>query len=161
MPLRQRSARYAQVGVWRNRGSAWTRPDGAKLFRCLLVAAIFAAASAQAAFTPVVLYLGDNVASVWDTDPPKIGVELQVGNSGSGAAEDVRVTSVTVQQGVLYEPAALPILLGTIRPQSRALLDVVIILSPNKTTRPLLTIGGSYVHDGIMFGFSLSRTISM
>jgi hypothetical protein len=135
-------------------------PVSAGLRSLWLIAAIFAAASVQAAVTPVVLYLGDDVASVWDTDPSKIGIELQIGNSGNATADDVRVTAITVQGGALRETTPLPILLRTIRSKSSVLLNFVIAVPPSKYTRYRLTIAGTYIDHGTVREFSLSRTIS-
>src|SRR5205823_8203194 len=93
-----------------------TRPAMVKRLLLAFVGALLVAGSAHAAVTPVQLYTVGAASSVWDTDPSKVGVELQIGNNGTSDADNVQVTSVTVQGGSLGGPS-LPVVLGTIGPQ--------------------------------------------
>jgi len=62
------------------------------LYRLLpaLAAAILSVGSAEAAVTPVQLYTANAGISVWSTDHRTVGVELQIGNSGTAAAGPCR-----------------------------------------------------------------------
>jgi hypothetical protein len=103
----------------------------------------------------------ENVAtSVWDTDPSKVGVELQIVNSGGTPAADVRVTSVAVRGGALSGLSALPIALGNIGPRGTALLDFVIAVPRTDGTGYLLTISGTYRDAAAPRPFSLTRTVA-
>jgi hypothetical protein len=116
--------------------------------------------SAHAAVTPVRLFTDDVATSVWDTDFSKVGVTLQISNDGISAAEDVLVTSVTVQGGAFSGPTPLPIALGTIESQGSAILDLLITVPRTDGTRYLLTISGTYSYLGGSFGFSLNRAVA-
>ena len=62
------------------------------LYRLLpaLAAAILSVGSAEAAVTPVQLYTANAGISVWSSDHRTVGVELQIGNSGTAAAGPCR-----------------------------------------------------------------------
>jgi hypothetical protein len=116
---------------------------------------------AGAAAPPVVLSAANAASSVWDTDPTKVGVEVQVMNRGTAAAEDVRVTSVGVQGGALAAAhSALPIVLGNVAPQGSALLDLVITVPRTDGTAYVLTISGTFRTGGIRQRFSLRREVT-
>jgi hypothetical protein len=137
----------------------------AGVLRLLLSAAgaLFAGVlPAGAAAPPVMLSAANAASSVWDTDSSKVGIELQVVNGGTVAAEDVRVTAVDVQGGVLAAAySSLPIALGNIAPQGSALLDLVITVPrADGTAAYLLTINGSYRTSGAPQPFSLTRTVA-
>ncbi len=125
------------------------------------VGALFTSMLPAAAASPPVLLSAPNAASsVWDTDPTKVGVELQILNRGAVAAEDVRVTSVGVQGGSLAAAhSPMPIVLGNIAPQGSALLDLVITVPHIEEPRYLLTIAGTYSAGGVRQHFSLNRTV--
>ncbi len=137
------------------------KPVGIRLLTWMLVsAALFSFALSRAAVPPVVLYIENDVASVWDTDPSKIGVELQLANKGISAADHVRVTSITVQGGALAGLPTFPILLGTVHPQGRTIFDFIMTGSPSKNTPYLVTIKGAYIYAGNSYDFALNRAIS-
>ena len=134
------------------------RSPGARLVPGLLLAgSVLAPGSASGS---VVLAADNAATSVWDTDPTKVGVELQIVNHGLAAACDVRVTGVAVQGGALSGQQALPIVLGDIGPQSWALLDLVIAVPRTDGTGYLLTISGTYRSAGTPQRFSLTRTLA-
>ena len=122
-----------------------------------VLAALFPAAAAP---PPATLSAPNAASSVWDTDPSKVGVELQIVNHGAAAADDVRVTSVAVQGGALAAFTPLPIALGNIAPQGSALLDLVITVPRTDGTGYLLTIFGTYRSSGGSQHFSLTREVT-
>jgi len=132
------------------------------LLRLSLAAiALFWVGSAGAAVTPVQLSTQNGVTSVWDTDPTKVGVELQIGNSGTAAADSVKVTSVAVQGGSFSGPGTLPIALGTINADDSGLLDLLITVpTTNGTKAYRLTISGTYTSSGKSYGFSLNWSVT-
>jgi hypothetical protein len=124
-----------------------------------LAGGVFAAGSPTAAAPPAALAADNAASSVWDTDPTKVGIELQIVNHG-GPADDVRVTSVAVQGGAFSGALVPPIALGNIAPQASALLDLVITVLRTDETGYLLTISGTYRNAGATQPFSLTRTVS-
>jgi hypothetical protein len=123
--------------------------------------ALFLTASAQAAVTPVQLVTLNGATSVWGTDPTKVGVELQIGNSGSAAANSVNVTNLTVQGGLFSGPQPLPVALGTINAGDDQMLDFVIsVPTTNGTKAYRLTISGNYMYSGTLYGFSLNWSVT-
>lgn len=118
-----------------------------------LAGGVFAAGSPTAAAPPAALAADNAASSVWDTDPTKVGIELQIVNHG-GPADDVRVTSVAVQGGAFSGALVLPIALGNIAPQASALLDLVIAVPRTDETGYLLTISGTYRNAGATQPFS-------
>ncbi len=128
--------------------------------RLLLASAVLAGATAGVP-SPVALSVPNAAASVWDTDPSKAGVELQIINTGSALADDVRVTSVDVSGGTLAAAhSTLPILLGNVAPQRSALFDLVITVPRTHTAEYLLTISGTYRHSGMLQRFTLTRSVT-
>jgi hypothetical protein len=126
-----------------------------------LASAALLAGPAQGAVAPVQLYTVSAATSVWATDHSKVGIELQIGNDGTSDAEDVQVSSVTVQGGSFSGPS-LPTRLGTIDPGESALLDVLInVPTVDGFTRYLLTISGTYTYGGtgIVYGFSINYAV--
>jgi len=122
--------------------------------------ALFWVGSAQAAVTPVQLSTLNGATSVWDSDATKVGVELQIGNSGSAAANSVSVTSLSVQGGTL-SPGTLPIALGTINAGDDTMLDFVIsVPTANGAKAYRLTISGTYTSSGKSYGFSLNWSVT-
>jgi len=143
------------------KGGIWMKWVNRLFVASLIFGMTFLAGSGYAAVTPVSLYVATSVTSVWGTDNTKVGVELQIANNGTAAADNVRVTSVTVQGGSLSSLGPNPpIDLGTIDPQDGARLDVVINASTTDgTTRYLLTVNGTYSYAGGMYGFSVNRAL--
>jgi hypothetical protein len=143
------------------KGGARMKRVNRLLLPSLVLAVMCLAGSGRAAVTPVSLYAASAATSVWDTDPTKVGVELQIVNNGTAAAGNVRVTSITVQGGSVSSSGPTPpIVLGTINPQDSAPLDLVINASTtNGTTRYLLTANGTYTYGGVSYGFSLNRAL--
>jgi len=109
---------------------------------------------------PVHLYAENVATSVWDTDPTKVGVTLQISNDGTAPADHVRVTSVVVGGGAFSGPAPLPIAIGKIMPNGSSLLDLVITVPRTDGTAYLLTVSGTYTSSGESHDFSLDRTIA-
>lgn len=125
-----------------------------------LAGAVLAAGSPAAAVPPAALAAENAATSVWDTDPTKVGVELQIVNNSTAPAADVQVTSVAVRGGAFGGPPALPIALGTIGPRGSALLDLVITVPRTDGTSYLLTISGTYRDSAAAQRFSLTRTVA-
>ena len=125
-----------------------------------MVGAVLAAGAGSAATSPIILSVANAAASVWDTDPSKAGIELQIVNNGGAIAAGVRVTSVDVRGGSLAAAMALPIALGNIAPRGSALLDLVITVPRTDATGYRLTISGIYRHAGRAQRFSLTRAIT-
>jgi hypothetical protein len=125
-----------------------------------MVGAVSAAGAGSAATLPIILSVANAAASVWDTDPSKAGIELQIVNNGGAIAAGVRVTSVDVRGGSLAAATALPIGLGNIAPRGSALLDLVITVPRTDTTGYRLTISGIYRHARRAQRFSLTRAIT-
>lgn len=118
--------------------------------------------SAQASGASVLLQIVNDVSSVWTTDGSKIGVELQIENSGSEAAEDVRVISVGVKGGALADGTRLPVALGTIRPQASGLLDFIIDNGiPVTGASYLIRVYGTYRGGAGLHQFSLHHAVSL
>ncbi len=139
------------------------RSLAATLAALSLAGALLAAATpAVPGGPPVVLVAANAATSVWDTDPSKVGIELQIVNDGSAPATDVRVTAVDVHGGALAAAhSALPISLGNIVPQRSALLDLVITVPrTDGATSYLLTISGTYRTSGARQAFSLTHTVA-
>ena len=130
------------------------------LFGLPLVAVLFLNAPTRLSAMPVRLYVGNVATSVWDTDPTKVGVSLQIGNDGTAPAEDVRVTAVVVPGGAFSGPSPLPIALGTIEPNGSAVLDLLITVPRTDGAAYRLTVTGTYSHRGNARDFSLNRTIA-
>lgn len=124
------------------------------------VAAMMAAGLPGVSATPKALSADNAASSVWDTDPSKVGIELQIVNHSGATTEDVQVTAVAVHGGALSSSQALPIVLGNIAPQSSALLDLVIIVPRTDGTDYQLTISGTYRDSGAPQRFSLMRTVN-
>jgi hypothetical protein len=122
----------------------------------LLAAALPAAAAASS----VRLSVPNAASSVWDTDSSKIGVELQIMNSGIAAAEDVRVTGIDVEAGAVAMPTAFPVALGSIAPQGSALFDLVISAPRTDGAIYRLTIRGTFRAAGVTRRFSLHPTVA-
>jgi hypothetical protein len=121
---------------------------------------LFWVGSAQAAVTPVQLLTLNGVNSVWATSPNNVGVELQIGNNGTGDANNVNVTSIAVQGGSFSGPGSLPIALGTIAAGADTMLDfVVTVPKTDGTAAYRLTISGSYMYSGKVYGFTLNWAI--
>ncbi|MFZ1906573.1 MAG: hypothetical protein WAU56_14395 [Steroidobacteraceae bacterium] len=115
---------------------------------------------AQAAVTPVQLLTLNGATSVWNSNPNKVGVELQIGNTGTAAANNVNVTSVAVSGGSFSGPGTLPIALGTIDADSDTMLDMVITVPvTNGSTAYRLTISGTYSYSGVVYGFTLNWAV--
>jgi hypothetical protein len=122
---------------------------------------LFWVGSAQAAVTPVQLLTLNGVNSVWATAPNKVGVELQIGNKGTGDANNVNVTSIAVQGGSFSGPGSLPIALGTIAAAADTMLDFVATVPKTDGTAVYrLTISGSYTYSGKVYGFTLNWAIT-
>jgi hypothetical protein len=126
----------------------------------LLAATLVSGGFVEAAETPVLLDTENVATSVWDTDPTKVGVVVQIGNSGSSAADNVVVTSVVVQEGAFSGPNPLPVALGTIKPNGSALLDLIITVPRTDGAQYLLTISGTYAYAGELRPFSLTGTVT-
>lgn len=122
-----------------------------------LLTAVSPAATAAASAG---LSVPNAASSVWDTDPSKVGIELQIMNSGVVAAEDVRVTAVNVRAGALAAPTVFPIALGNIAPQASALFDLVLSVPRVDGTAYLLTIRGTFRAAGVQRRFSLGRAVT-
>jgi hypothetical protein len=133
---------------------------GGPLLRLPLAAAVLLFEAAQVAAMPVRLYTENFATSVWDTDPSKVGVELQIGNGGDSPADNVRVTSVRVRGGAFSGPTTLPIAIGTIKPNGSTLLDLLITVPRTDGTAYRLTISGTYRYFGRVHDFSLDRTVA-
>jgi hypothetical protein len=118
------------------------------------------AGSSAVGAPPTVLSVENAATSVWDTDPSKVGVELQIVNNGGAPVADVRVTSVAVRGGAFSGPPTLPIALGNIGPRGTALLDFVIAVPRTDGTGYLLTVSGTYRDSAAPRRFSLTRTVA-
>jgi hypothetical protein len=130
------------------------------LFQLPLVGVSLLIGSTHLAAMPVRLYAENVATSVWDTDPSKVGVTVQISNDGTAPADHVRVTSVVVDGGAFSGPAPLPIAIGKIEPNGSSLLDLVITVPRTDGTAYLLTISGTYTSSGGSHDFSLNRTIA-
>jgi len=124
------------------------------------IAATLFLGSAHAAVIPVTLYIANVATSVWDTDPTKVGVALQIGNDGTAPADNVVVTAVTVRGGAFSGPTPLPISIGKIAPNGSSLLDLVITVPRTDGKAYRLTISGTYTSSARSHDFSLNRTIA-
>jgi hypothetical protein len=131
-----------------------------RLLGLSLAGAMLLPGPTRGAVPPVVLSAENEATSVWDTDPSKVGIELQIVNNGASPATDVQVSSIVVEGGSLNGPATLPIALGTIKPAGSALLDLVITVPRTDGTRYLLTISGTYAYSGGRHGFSVDRAVA-
>ena len=130
------------------------------LFVSAAAALVTAAPPGAMGAASVKLSVPNAASSVWDTDPSKIGVELQIMNSGIAAAEDVRVATVNVEGGAHAIPTALPIALGDIAPQASALLDLVISVPRPDGTAYRLTVRGTFRTAGVTRPFSLTYSVA-
>jgi hypothetical protein len=126
----------------------------------LLSAAPLLLGSVHAGVTSVSLQAQNVATSVWDTDPSKVGVQLQIANNGTAGAENVLVTTVVVGGGASSGPTPLPIGLGTIGPRGSALLDLVIAVPQADGRQYLVTISGTYSSSGRPYRFSLDRAVA-
>jgi len=153
-------AAFAMIAGFAGRG-AYLRWPRRGLFPLAAVAAALAATAAQAATTPVSLYAGAAVTSVWSTDNTQVGVQFQIANNGTADADNVVVKSVTVQGGsVSPNSPALPIVLGTIEAGHDQLLNLVITVPlANGATRYLVTVSGTYTYGSATYGFSINRAL--
>jgi hypothetical protein len=126
----------------------------------LLAGTMLLIGPARAAVTPVSLYTAGVATSVWDTDPSKVGVQLQIVNNGTGNANGVSVKSVTVQGGS-YSGSPVPILLGSLDAGENTMLDLVITVpTTDGTKRYRVTLSGSYVYAGTVYGFTLNLAVT-
>jgi hypothetical protein len=139
-------------------GTRWLRRA---LVPISAIVATLIVGTAHAAVTGVSLYAANAATSVWNTNTTKVGVQLQISNSGSSTAHDVLVTSITVQGGSLSPGGGIPpITLGTIDAGEGAPLDIVINApTTNGTTRYLLTVNGTYSFAGNVYSFSVNRAL--
>jgi hypothetical protein len=126
----------------------------------LLAAAARLLGSADAGVTPVLLQAQNVATSVWDTDPSKVGVQLQIANTGTTGAENVLVKTVVVRGGAYSGPSPLPIGLGTIAPSGSVLLDLVIAVPLADGRQYLMTVAGTYSSSGRSYPFSLDRAVT-
>lgn len=125
-----------------------------------LIAALTTATATLAATPAVRLIAEDAALSVWDTDPTIATAAVQIANTGTTTASDVRVLSVAVRGGSVQAPSTFPVALGTLTPDSDVVLPVRMKLPATNGTSYLLTISGSYVNAGTTYGFSVNRYVA-
>lgn len=95
-----------------------------------------------------VIILEDVVASVWDQSQT-IGTQGLLRNIGNAAAEDLRITSIAVDNGAYAGPTSLPLAAGDLAPTKDALFDAIFKLSDKADGRARnVTVKGDYRTDG-------------
>jgi len=97
------------------------------------------------------------------TDTPNVLlVALPIQNIGTATAEDIKVTSVNLVSAPLLAPSAFPVFLGNLA--TNAILPVNAqfdrsALAPGNHYR--MTVSGTYQAGGVVYGFSVSRNITL
>lgn len=91
-----------------------------------------------------VIILEQAAASVWDKTQT-IGTQGLLRNIGDAQADDLRVTSLKVQDGTYFGPATLPLVLGDLAPNKDVVVDAIFKLSTAADGKPrLITIDGDF-----------------
>jgi hypothetical protein len=113
----------------------------------------FVTVEVQCAASPVIL--SAVAPGAYLDDPTTLLAALQLENTGSVTAQDVRVESIVLPGGTVLSPADFPLLLGTIVPQSAAVVSASFSGTfPQEASLPM-TIAGTYTAEGATFCFDL------
>ncbi|MGC1366877.1 MAG: hypothetical protein WA829_14365 [Candidatus Acidiferrum sp.] len=92
--------------------------------------------------------------------PNQLLTSLAIFNTGEGAAEDIKVTSISIPGATLTLPASLPLTLGTIPADSSSILDANFSdASAQAGTSYTVVVAGTFVEHGHQFKFSLDETV--
>lgn len=88
------------------------------------------------------------VASVWE-EPEVVGSKGLLVNVGDGAAMDVRVTAVAIEDGTYTGPVSPPLLVGDLVPGANGAFDAIFELATPADGRPrAVTVDGDYITGG-------------
>ena len=104
------------------------------------------------------LQIGLVGASVWDDGSVALAISLE--NEGNKAAPDVRVVSVTFGAGKRVTPGVLPVDLGEILSENRAVIKArfQMLTVPGACT---LTVSGLYTLQGYSYPFTATNEVSV
>ena len=92
--------------------------------------------------------------------PSSLYTALSIMNDGTGTAEDVEVTSVTIPSVTLSLPVALPSAIGSIAPDGDSTLAANFSGPDAKAdTEYKVTVAGTFREHGHKFKFSLEQTV--
>jgi hypothetical protein len=98
------------------------------------------------------IVIEDVAVSAWD-DGEHVATEMSLQNLGTATARDVRVTRVEVKGGQFSGPDSLPVSLGDLPADERAVFDSIFVL-PGDGRQRLLSLEGDYRLDKKRFSFS-------
>jgi hypothetical protein len=94
------------------------------------------------------IVLKEAAVSVWD-DNVSVGTQMQLVNTGTLAANQLRVTRIEVTGGTYAGPVALPTgPLGNVRPGGGIRLDAILKVSNTDGSERMLTVEGDYLQNG-------------
>ena len=128
-------------------------------FRCLL-AIVLPLLPAAAFGRPPTETLTTATPGVYPEDG-NLYVALPIENVGPVPVLHVQVESIRVASGSLLTPIALPVVLGDIQPEERAVLDASFAM-PNATAHGAsLMVSGTYLVGNEEVGFSLHRVLAV
>jgi hypothetical protein len=105
------------------------------------------------------IVLQEAATSVWD-DKVTVGTQVQLQNSGTQAAKDLRVTRVEVDGGSYNGPVTLPLSLGDVAPNEDVRFDAVLKLAAADGSPRILRVEGDYRQGYGRLGFRAEKTIS-
>ncbi len=127
-------------------------------FLFVILAALFVSTGCKKKLADI--DIRETAVSVWD-DKTTVGTQIELVNEGRGPAEDLRLTSITVEGGSYTGPATLPTSsLGTLGVGADIRFDAILKVASADGSARRLTVEGQYSEKGKEIHFRTEHTIN-